>query len=221
MNDIKKLVFTSYFAGKFICCQSSVDKEILSCKYLRSKLPDVERVYQQPSWKCSNENEIQSRILERKESEKAKEISPPPCSQNVLPSPFNSQDRQPQKNVVAFTLKLKSNNKINEGSSANRTGKRNVYHNTPSVHCNSSSQKYMAAEKEGEREQKWGRMENEELAQFCEKKRLYEGNENYYDDNEGWRMRSARLLYPLPYLPNSVQTYKCNKYYRMQRTLGC
>ena len=31
--------------------------------------------------------------------------------------------------------------------------------------------------------QKW--FDYEELAQFCEKKRLYEGNENYYDDNDG------------------------------------
>ena len=53
-------------------------------------------------------------------------------------------------------------------------------------------------------------MENKKKGQL-EKKRLYTQAENNSNNNvdEGWSKRSARLLHPLPYEPNSVQRYKC------------
>ena len=120
---------------------------------------------------------------------------------------MKNQGRQQRNNVEAFTLKHTSNNKTNKGSNVNRTEKQNVDQNTASKYCKRSLQKSEAGEKEEEGEGKWGRMKPNE---HREKKRLYNEVENN-DDNEGWRIRSARLLYPLPYLPNSVQTYTCNK----------
>ena len=110
---------------------------------------------------------------------------------------------------MAFTLKLKSNNKTNKGSGVNRTEKQNVDQNAANKYCNRSLQMYVVKGKEKEREGEWETTESKKYG-HCEKYRLHSENKSNDDYNRGWRIRSARQLYPLPYLPNSVQTYKCN-----------
>lgn len=182
-------------------------------QFVKSKLPDFEMIYVQPSWKRSNENEIQKGMKERKESEKVKEIPPPPQLHSNPPSPSKYDSGAECANVMAFTLKAKqSKNKTYEGNNVNRTEKQNVDQNMASGYCNSSSLlKDKTGEIRKEREGKSEQMETKKKEQF-EKKRLYTRAEKSSNNNvdEGWSKRSARLLHPLPYQPNSVQRYKCN-----------
>ena len=180
-------------------------------QFVKSKLPDFETIYIQPSWERSNENEIQKRIKERKESEKVKEIPPPPQLQINPPSPSKYDDGEECDNVMAFTLKAKrSKNKTYEGNNVNMTEKQNVDQNMASGYC-SSLQIDKTGEIRKDREGKSEQMETKKKEQF-EKKRLYTQPENSSNNNVdgGWSKRSARLLHPLPYKSNSVQRYKCN-----------
>ena len=169
-------------------------------------------IYLQPSWKRSNENEIQKSMKERKESEKVKEIPPPPQLQHNTPSPSSKCVGEDGNNAVAFTLKVNSSkNKTYEGNNVNSTEKQNVDRNTASEYCNNTCLQIDNTgeiRKEGECNSE--QMENKKKGQL-EKKRLYTQAENNSNNNvdEGWSKRSARLLHPLPYQPNSVQRYKC------------
>ena len=176
-------------------------------------------IYLHPSCERSNENEIQNKIQERKESEKVKEIPSPLHSQPTLPSPCHHENHttQPQRsnNETMFTLictRDTTDNKTYGGMSVSRTEKHSFDpSHKPSKYCNN---KHLQITKTGEIRQERERgtegdhmMENKKYGQ--EKEIVHKESENDKND-EGWSTTSARLLHPLPYQPNSMQRYKCN-----------